>query len=178
MLALLFPKAQLIAHAGDAAVRMHLLIAMSAYGLITVAAFQALLMSALDRRLHFPRASVSAATKSLWSEAGRLLDAQPPLLAQEQLLFRVIWVAFGALTLAVASGSLISVAASGKLLPFDHKTVFTLLSWITFGVLLIGRHLSGWRGRIALRYTLAGFAFIVLSYTGSRFVIEVILRRA
>jgi len=90
----------------------------------------------------------------------------------------VIWVAFGALTLAVASGSLISVAASGKLLPFDHKTVFTLLSWVTFGVLLLGRHLRGWRGRIALRYTLAGFAFIVLSYTGSRFVIEVILRRA
>jgi len=178
-LAALFPQSQLIAHAGDTALRVHLLIAMSAYGLITVAALQALLMSALDRRLHFPRESAqSLNNKGLWATAGRLLDAQPSLLAQEQLLFRVIWVAFAALTLAVASGSLISVAATGKWLPFDHKTVFTLLSWFTFGVLLIGRHMRGWRGRIALRYTLAGFAFIVLSYTGSRFVIEVILQRS
>jgi ABC-type uncharacterized transport system permease subunit len=43
--------------------------------------------------------------------------------------------------------------------------------------LLLGRHLRGWRGRIALRYTLVGFLFVVLSYTGSRFVIEVILDR-
>ncbi len=178
LLAALFPQSQLIAHAGDTALRVHLLIAMSAYGLITVAALQALLMSALDRRLHFPRESAQSPARGIWSVAGRLLDAQPPLLAQEQLLFRVIWVAFGALTLAVASGSLISVAATGKWLPFDHKTVFTLLSWITFGVLLIGRHVRGWRGRIALRYTLVGFAFIVLSYTGSRFVIEVILQRS
>jgi ABC-type uncharacterized transport system permease subunit len=81
------------------------------------------------------------------------------------------------LTLAVASGSLISLAATGKWLPFDHKTIFTLLSWLTFGVLLTGRHVRGWRGRIALRYTLVGFAFIVLAYTGSRFVVEVILQR-
>lgn len=177
ILAALFPHAQLIAHAGDTSLRVHLLIAMSAYGLITVAALQALLMSALDRRLHFPSASAQSHPQGLAAVAGRLLDAQPPLLAQEQLLFRVIWVAFSALTLAVASGSLISVAATGKWLPFDHKTVFTLLSWLTFGVLLIGRHLRGWRGRLALRYTLVGFAFIVLSYTGSRFVIEVILQR-
>jgi ABC-type uncharacterized transport system permease subunit len=109
---------------------------------------------------------------------GRILDAQPPLLAQEQVLFRVIWIAFGLLTFAVLSGSLISVAATGKWLPFDHKTIFTLLSWLTFGILLIGRYTRGWRGRIALRYTLLGFAFILLSYTGSRFVVEVILQRS
>ncbi len=176
LLAALFPASQLVAHASDISLRAHLLIALAAYGLITVAALQALLMSALDRRLHFPGESAQT-SKGLFSVAGRLLDAQPPLLAQEQLLFRVIWIAFAALTLAVASGSLISLAATGKWLPFDHKTVFTLLSWITFGVLLVGRHVRGWRGRIALRYTLAGFAFIVLAYTGSRFVVEVILQR-
>lgn len=176
LLASLFPASQLVAHASDISLRAHLLIALAAYGLITVAALQALLMSALDRRLHFPGESAQT-SKGVLSVAGRLLDAQPPLLAQEQLLFRVIWIAFGALTLAVASGSLISLAATGKWLPFDHKTVFTLLSWITFGVLLVGRHVRGWRGRIALRYTLAGFAFIVLAYTGSRFVVEVILQR-
>ncbi len=176
-LAAAFPSAQLIARASDTALRVHLLIALSAYGLITVAAFQSVLMAALDRHLRFPRELAGNPT-GFAAIVGRLLDAQPPLMAQEQLLFRVIWVAFGALTLVVISGSLISYTVSGQWLPFDHKTVFTVLSWVTFGALLLGRRLRGWRGRIALRYTLTGFAFIVLAYTGSRFVIEVILQRA
>ena len=45
-------------------------------------------------------------------------------------------------------------------------------------MLIVGRHLRGWRGRTALRYTLVGFAFVVLAYTGSRFVMEVILQRS
>ena len=177
LLVALFPKEQLVAHAVDPAVRIHLLAALSAYSLVTIAALQAILMSATDRRLHFPMAAAREA-KGLGVVIGRILDAQPPLLAQEQVLFRVIWIAFGLLTFAVLSGSLISVAATGKWLPFDHKTIFTLLSWLTFGILLVGRYTRGWRGRIALRYTLLGFAFIVLSYTGSRFVVEVILQRS
>ena len=176
LLAALFPETQLIARASSGALRVHLLIALSAYGLITIAALQAMLMSALDRHLRYPHERAGN-TNGLKAMIGRMLDAQPPLLAQEHLLFLVIWVAFGALSLAVVTGSLISMAATGKLLPFDHKTVFTLLSWATFGVLLLGRHLRGWRGRIALRYTLAGFVFVVLAYTGSRFVLEVILQR-
>jgi hypothetical protein len=176
LLVALFPKEQLVAHATDPALRIHLLIALSAYGLVTIAALQAMLMAAIDRRLHFPMAAVHDA-KGIRLVVGRILDAQPPLLAQEQVLFRVIWVAFALLTFAVISGSMISVAATGKWLPFDHKTIFTLLSWVTFGILLTGRYTRGWRGRIALRYTLVGFALIVLSYTGSRFVVEVILQR-
>ena len=176
-LAAAFPNAQVIARASDPGLRSHLLLSLGAYGLITISACQAILMSALDHRLHFPREGQHAKRASIRQALDRILDAQPPLLAQEQLLFRVIWVAFVALTLAVVTGSMISMAITGKWLPFDHKTVFTLLSWITFGVLLIGRRVRGWRGRIALRYTLVGFAFILLAYTGSRFVLGVILQR-
>jgi ABC-type uncharacterized transport system permease subunit len=176
LVAALFPKAQLLAHANDAGLRVHLLIALCAYALVTISALQAMLMAALDHRLHFPRESSPVQTK-IRSAIGRLLDAQPPLLAQEQILFRVIWIAFAALTFTVLSGSMISLQMTGKWLPLDHKTIFTLLSWVTFGILLAGRYARGWRGRIALRYTLVGFAFIVLAYTGSRFVVEVILQR-
>ena len=176
LVAALFPKAQLLAHANDAGLRAHLLIALCAYALVTISALQAMLMAALDHRLHFPRDSNPVQTK-IRSAIGRLLDAQPPLLAQEQVLFRVIWIAFAALTFTVLSGSVISLQMTGKWLPLDHKTIFTLLSWVTFGILLAGRYARGWRGRIALRYTLVGFAFIVLAYTGSRFVVEVILQR-
>ena len=176
VVAAVFPKAQLLAHANDAGLRAHLLIALCAYALVTLSALQALLMAALDHRLHFPKETHPAQTKTR-NAIGRLLDAQPPLLAQEQILFRVIWIAFTALTFTVLSGSIFSLQMTGKWLPLDHKTIFTLLSWITFSILLAGRYSRGWRGRIALRYTLAGFAFIVLAYTGSRFVVEVILQR-
>lgn len=175
-LAAIFPAAHLITSATETALRGHLLLALGAYGLITIAAMQSLLMAALDHHLHHPSGAAQKAA-GLRRAFGRMLDAQPPLLVQERLLFRVIWIAFVALSLAVISGGLISLASKGQWLPFDHKTIFTILSWVTFGILLLGRHLRGWRGRIALRYTLVGFVFVVLSYTGSRFVIEVILSR-
>jgi ABC-type uncharacterized transport system, permease component len=176
-LAAAFPQAQIVAHADNPWLRVHLLIALAAYGLITIAALQALLMAALDRRLHQPLAAGAAGDGSRAAVASRVMDSLPPLLMQERLLFRVVWVGFAVLTLAVGSGSVISLLLTGKFLPFDHKTVFTLLSWLTFGLLLVGRHARGWRGRVALRWTLAGFAFLLLAYTGSRFVMDVILQR-
>lgn len=176
LLAAAFPQSQVLAHANDAGLRIHLLIALLAYALVTIAALQAMLMSGLDRRLHFPLSEVSH-TGTFRRAVGRLLEAQPPLLAQEQVLFRLIWIAYAALTLTLISGAIVSLSYSGKWLPLDHKSIFTVLSWLTFGILLIGRYVRGWRGRTALRYTLVGFAFVVLAYTGSRFVIEVILQR-
>lgn len=172
LLAANFPQGHVVAHAGVEWLRIHLLIALIAYGLITIAALQALLMAALDRQLHRPiEAPVNRGM------IDRALDSMPPLLVQEVLLFRLIGIGFTILTLAVITGSVVSLRLGGGLLPFDHKTIFTLLSWITFGSLLAGRHLRGWRGRIALRWTLAGFAFLLLSYTGSRFVLDMILQR-
>ncbi|HEY9271751.1 MULTISPECIES: cytochrome C assembly family protein [Achromobacter] len=171
-LAALFPQGQFVPHANDAWLRVHLLIALAAYGLITIAALHAMMMALLDRHLHRPLEA--PAERSI---VGRVLDSQPPLLVQEQLLFRIIWIGFVVLTLAVGTGSVASMKLTGKILPFDHKTVFTLLSWLTFGVLLAGRHIWGWRGRVALRWTLTGFGFLILAYTGSRFVLEMILHR-
>lgn len=171
-LAALFPQGQFVPHADDPWLRVHLLIALAAYGLITIAALHAMMMALLDRHLHRPLDA--PAERSI---IGRVLDSQPPLLVQEQLLFRIIWIGFVVLTLAVGSGSVASMKLTGKILPFDHKTVFTLLSWLTFGVLLAGRHIWGWRGRVALRWTLTGFGFLILAYTGSRFVLEMILHR-
>jgi ABC-type uncharacterized transport system permease subunit len=66
----------------------------------------------------------------------------------------------------------------GRLLRFDHETIFAILSWITFGALLLGRHVYGWRGRTALRWTIAGFIMVMLANVGTAFVLEVILKRA
>ena len=46
-----------------------------------------------------------------------------------------------------------------------------------YPLVLLGRHLRGWRGQLALRWTLAGFIALLLAYVGSRFVVEVLLGR-
>lgn len=152
----------------------HLIASLAAYSIMVIAALHALLMAAIDRHLHKPNdATAHAGVTAAW---GRLLDALPPLLVLERVLFRQVGIGFLLLTLSVASGSAMSLAQGGSALPFDHKTLFTLLAWLTFGVLLLGRHFRGWRGRIAVRYTLAGLVWLALAYAGSRFVLEVVLQ--
>lgn len=171
---LLMPEARPIPHLGTIWLPVHLALSLAAYGLMTIAAMHALLMAAADRRLHRPGppAENTPGAGRAWHRA---FDAMPPLLMLEQVLFRLIGMGFVLLTLAMVSGIAMSLTLSGSPFPFDHKTLFTLLSWVTFGVLLAGRGLRGWRGRIALRYTITGFVLLMLAYAGSRFVIEVLL---
>ena len=63
-------------------------------------------------------------------------------------------------------------------LGWDHKTVFSVLAWLVFAVLLAGRARFGWRGRQATRWLYTGTALLLLAYVGSRFVLEVVLHRA
>jgi ABC-type uncharacterized transport system permease subunit len=105
------------------------------------------------------------------------LAALPPLLTMEQLLFRVILAGFVFLTLTLVAGIVFSETLFGRAMKFDNKTVFAVVSWFIFAALLTGRYFYGWRGRVALRWTLAGFAALLLAYVGSRFVLEVVLRR-
>jgi ABC-type uncharacterized transport system permease subunit len=58
----------------------------------------------------------------------------------------------------VFSGIVFSEQLFGQALKWDHKSVFTLLSWLLFAALLAGRRFRGWRGKTALSFTLAGFA--------------------
>ena len=143
--------------------RLHLALAMIAYGLFVIALLHAALMAVLERRLH---------------QRGTLFGHLPPLLTLEQLLFRVISAAFVFLTLTLITGIAFSEIIFGRAMRADHKTVFAILSWLTFGLLLAGRLLYGWRGRTALRWTLSGFVMLLLAYVGSRFVLEVLLHRA
>ena len=162
---------------------VHLAVALSAYGLLTIAAVHALFMAALDRWLHRTRGNAwpGGADGGTDGRSGRIeqtmLGPLPPLLTMERILFRLIAVGFVLLTLTVLSGVVFSEALFGKPIRFDHKTIFTLVAWATFGALLVGRAVRGWRGRLALSWTLGGFAMLFLAYAGSRFVLEVILHR-
>ena len=159
-----FPQVHLVANASATGFKLHFLAAMLAYSLLTLSALHAIFMGFTENALH---------KRTL----KRSLASLPPLLAMESLLFRMLLAGFILLTLTVGSGVLFSESLFGKPFTLEHKTLFAFASWGIFATLLIGRHAWGWRGKRALRWTLAGFALLILAYVGSRFVAEVILGR-
>ena len=156
--------AQRIVHYAGFAFKLHFVVAILAYALFTVAALHALLMLFLEKRLH---AGMMPET----------LQGMPPLLRVERLLFQLLSVAFLLLTATLVSGVFFSEDLFGKAFQLTHKTVFAVFSWIIFGGLLLGHWKFGWRGRTAVRWTLIGFVLLLLSYVGSKFVLEIILKR-
>ncbi len=164
LLPLALPPQHALANTHLAAFRAHLVISLLAYSLFTIASLHVLMMAMMERRMH--RGNLPGFLQNL-----------PPLLAMEQLLFRIIAAGFVLLTLTLGSGILFSEELFGKPMQFTHKTVFGILSWLIFAALLAGRALYGWRGRIAMRWTLTGFLSLVLAYIGSKFVLEVLLQR-
>lgn len=165
LLAGFLPSASPLPNTEYAVFKVHLVIAMLAYSLFTIASLHVLLMALLERRLH----------------GGRLppaLNRLPPLLTMESMLFRIILAGFILLTATLVTGVVFSEELFGKAAKLNHKTVFGFVSWIIFAALLWGRYVHGWRGRVAVRWTLAGFLALVLAYVGTKFVLEVILGRA
>ena len=158
------------AQALSAEFTLHVLLFLAAYGVLTIAILHVAMLSFLERDLHAAGGGGDAPLARF--------PALPPLLTLERLLFRLIALSFILLSLGLALGVALSESTYGRALRFDHKTVFSLLAWATLGVLLVGRYAYGWRGRTALRWTTAGFIFLLLAYVGRSFVLEVILKRS
>lgn len=170
----IFPGITAPAYAHTTTFALHLILAMLAYSFFALAALHALVMALLEQQLHFAKRPGTHRSSDVLKGP---LAGLPPLLTLETLIFRIIGLGFFFLTLTLLTGTIFSETIFGRALQFNHKTLFALISWCIFASLLAGRHLYGWRGRIALRWTFAGFATLLLAYVGSRFVIEVILHR-
>jgi ABC-type uncharacterized transport system permease subunit len=142
----------------------HISIALLAYSLFTFAALHALLMMIAERTLHNKPSAIK-------------LPSFPPLMVMESLLFRVIKIGFVLLTFTLISGMLFSEQIFGRPMQFNHKTVFSIASWIIYGWLIYGRFQYGWRGKKAIKLTLIGFSLLLLAYIGSKFILQVLLNR-
>ena len=94
-----------------------------------------------------------------------------------EALKAMVGAAFVLLTLTLATGMTLSESMFGRAMRLNHETVFAVMAWLTFAVLLWGRLARGWRGRTALRWTVAGFVMVLLANVGTAFVLEVLLRR-
>ncbi|WP_367067654.1 cytochrome c biogenesis protein CcsA [Oryzisolibacter sp. LB2S] len=140
---------------------LHLTLGIACYGLFAAAVAHAWLMSRAEQQM---RQAVH-------------LHSSLPLLTLERLTFRFVRWGFALLSATLVVGWLFSEQLYGRAWLWDHKAVFSVLAWIAFAVLLLGRARFGWRGRSAVRMVYAGAMLLLLAYVGSRFVLEVVLRR-
>ncbi|MBF0273168.1 MAG: cytochrome c biogenesis protein CcsA [Magnetococcales bacterium] len=140
----------------------HLVLSLLAYGLFTIAAVFALMDAFQERALK---------SKHL----GGLFEMLPPLHALETTLFLMVRMGFLLLTMSIATGAIHAHEVRGVYFAWSHKVLFTLATWLVFGVLLLGRHYQGWRGRKAVRLTLWGYLLLVLAFLGVKFVKEILL---
>ena len=143
-------------------IKLHVVFAMLGYSVLSVAALLAILLAIQEHALRRHDFSGFAA-------------ALPPLTLTEGLMFQLIGAGFVLLTLTLLSGILFVANLFEQHL--IHKTVLSIAAWLVFGALLFGRWRYGWRGRRALRLTLSGMALLLLAFFGSRFVLELVLKR-
>jgi ABC-type uncharacterized transport system permease subunit len=138
----------------------HIVLSVSAYALITIAAAMAVALALLDQRLR--------KRKPLgW------LAILPSVEALEVGTFQALGAGFAMLTLCLFSGFIFIDNMFSQQL--SRKTILSCLAWVVFAALLYGRWRFGWRGRTAMRWTLSGFALLSLAYFGSKIVLEMIL---
>ena len=162
LLALVFPGNLLHAKASFW-LPLHWGLGIASYGMFAVAVAHGWFMTQAEKRI---RLAVEP-------------DSGIPLMTLERLTFRFVTEGFLLLsaTILVAlffSEQLYGVGTAWK---WDHKTIFSLLSWLTFAILIVGRLRFGWRGRVAVRVLYTGAGLLLLAYVGSRFVVEVVLGR-
>jgi ABC-type uncharacterized transport system permease subunit len=153
LLAVLFPGTPLHVSASPW-LPLHLALGIASYGLFAAAVVHAWLMTRAEKQIRL-------ATEP---------QGNVPLLTMERLTFRFVTAGFVLLSATLVAGLLFGWK-------WDHKTVFSVLAWLSFAVLMVGRLRFGWRGRKARRVLYAGSALLVLAYVGSRFVLEVVLAR-
>jgi ABC-type uncharacterized transport system permease subunit len=162
MMDLNFPEQSHALRINSWAMNTHILTSIIAFSLLNIAALQAILLAFQDRQLkrHQPK---------------RLILSMPPLQTMESLLFQMLGTGVAFLSIALFSGFIFIEDLFAQHLV--HKTVLSILAWIIFSGLLIGRWRYGWRGLTAIKWTLCGFISLLLAYFGSKLVLEIILHR-
>lgn len=138
----------------------HIVTSLAAYSLFALASVQALLLAFQNHQLK--NHQVLGA-----------LAVLPPLQTMERLLFDLLITGQILLSLGILSGFLFldNMFAAGML----HKTLLSLASWITFGLLLFFHWRLGWRGLTAVRWTLGGSLLLLMAYFGSKLVLQFFL---
>lgn len=142
---------------------VHIISSIIAFGVLSIAGVYAVFVTLIDHLLRQHRFNT-------------LVQTLPALDKLEALLFHLIKAGFAVLTIALITGLIFVNDLFGQHL--GHKTLLSIFAWLIFALLLWGRWKKGWRGQVAVRMTLAGIGILLLSYFGSKLVLEIFLERS
>lgn len=145
---------------------VHILVSLLAYSTLMLAAVQALLVATQNNYLH------QRLKKPNQSNFVRTL---PALEDMEYFLFHLIAMGVLLLSISLLSGFYYLDNLFGS--SVAHKTILSIISWIIFSALLLGRWKYGWRGKTAVRWTISGFAILALAFFGSKFIQDFVVNK-
>ena len=143
---------------------LHVNVAILSYSLLTVGAIFSIFILLFENNLTNKKKIFSFFSNSY------------SLLSMEDFLFKVYWLGFILLSITLFSGILFSNEIFGTAIIWNHKAIFSLMAWGTYGTMLFGRTKYGWRGKKAVLISFFAFVFLFLAYFGTKFVIEVLLK--
>lgn len=139
---------------------LHIILALLAYGSLTIALLYALQLAFIKNRLKQKAAFV-------------LHSSLPPLMQVEQNLYKLLVIGTGLLTLSLITGFVFLEDMFEQ--RQSHKTILTSLAWLLYVGILFSHKKYGLRDHTLIALTVAGSVLLTLAYFGSRIVKEVFL---
>ncbi len=137
---------------------LHISLSMLAYSLLVVAT-----LFALSLYVHIKK------IKNTQFDSNNMMS----IMDEEKKLFHLIIIGWLVLTMSLLSGVVFVVDFMAQHL--GHKVIFSLLAWLVFGFLILGRITKGWRGEKLVLLTILGMTSLATGYLGSKIVLEWIL---
>jgi len=139
---------------------LHILFSILAYSLLFVSS-----LISIDLGLQIKKMK-----KNVFISQGMNINS---LLKNEEKLFKLIVLGWLFLSCALLTGIMFvhGFLADG----LGHKVLFSLLAWIMFAILIVGRLTKGWRGKKAIKLNLFAMTLLMLGFLGSYVVIDYLL---
>ena len=104
--------------------------------------------------------------------SGGLYEKLPPLQDIDTFAYRFVAGGFILYGLMIVSGCFWSNQVKGNYWNWDPVEVWSLVSWLTYGIYLHLRVTFGWRGRKLAWYALLALVAMIVSYWGIPFSVE------
>ena len=129
-------------------IAVHIVFALLAYSILSIAILLALQFAYLDYRLKKRKLPLTKIN-------------MPPLMTLEKNLFQIIFLGFILLSGALLTGFIFAedMFAQGIV----HKTILAIIAWIIYAILLWGHFARGWRGRFTIYITVIGTSLLTLA---------------
>jgi cytochrome c-type biogenesis protein CcsB len=104
--------------------------------------------------------------------SGALYDKLPDLATLDMFSYRFVAGGFIFYSLMMVSGCFWANQVKGNYWNWDPVEVWSLVSWLTYGIYLHLRITFGWRGRKSAWYALIALFAMIVSYWGIPFTVE------